>query len=84
MGIFAWLIIGTIAGLLAKAISPGPEPRGAMFTVILGIIGAMVGGFLFSLFGHGGVNGVTMHSILVATLGAIAALSIYKAASPAY
>ena len=84
MGILSWLIVGALAGLLAKALSPGPEPRGAIFTVMLGIIGAMIGGFLFSLFGYGGVNGISMHSILVATLGARAALMVYKAASPAY
>lgn len=84
MGILAWLVVGALAGLLAKAISPGPEPRGAFFTVMLGMVGAVIGGFLFSLFGMGGADGVNLYSIIVATLGAIAALALYKSVSPAY
>ncbi len=79
MGILTWIIIGLIAGALGKLIMPGDDPGGFIVTIILGIVGAFVGGFVFSLFGGAGVTGFNLGSILVATVGAIIVLAIYRA-----
>jgi uncharacterized membrane protein YeaQ/YmgE (transglycosylase-associated protein family) len=79
MGILTWIIVGLIAGALGKLIMPGDDPGGFIVTIILGIVGAFVGGFVFSLFGAGGVTGFNLGSILVATVGAIIVLAIYRA-----
>ena len=80
MGILTWIIIGLIAGALGKLIMPGDDPGGIIVTIILGIVGALLGGFLVNLlFGGAGVTGFNLGSILVATLGAIILLAIYRA-----
>jgi uncharacterized membrane protein YeaQ/YmgE (transglycosylase-associated protein family) len=75
--IIGWIIIGLIAGALAKFVMPGDDPGGFIITIILGIAGALVGGFLAGLIGIGG--GGTLWTILIATLGAIILLAIYRA-----
>jgi uncharacterized membrane protein YeaQ/YmgE (transglycosylase-associated protein family) len=72
-----WIIVGLIAGALAKFIMPGDDPGGFIITIILGIAGAVVGGFLASLIGIGG--GGIIWTIIIATLGAIILLAIYRA-----
>lgn len=79
MGILTWIIVGLIAGALGKLIMPGDDPGGIIVTIILGIVGAIVGGFVFGLFGGGGVTGFNLGSIVVATIGAIIVLAIYRA-----
>ena len=79
MGILTWIIVGLIAGALGKLIMPGDDPGGIIVTIILGIVGAIVGGFVFGLFGGGGVTGFNLGSIIVATIGAIIVLAIYRA-----
>ena len=75
--IMGWIIIGLIAGALGKLIMPGDDPGGIIVTILLGIAGAVVGGFLAGLIGLGG--GGILWTILVATLGAIILLAIYRA-----
>ena len=75
--IIFWIIVGGIAGALAKLIMPGDDPGGFIITIILGIAGALVGGFLASLIGIGG--GGIIWSIIIATIGAIILLAIYRA-----
>jgi uncharacterized membrane protein YeaQ/YmgE (transglycosylase-associated protein family) len=74
--IIGWIIIGLIAGALAKLIMPGDDPGGIIITVLIGIAGAFVGGFLASLIGIGG--GGTIMTIIIATIGAIILLAIYR------
>ena len=72
-------MIGLIAGVLAKWVMPGPDPGGIIITVLIGIVGAFVGGFLVqSLFGGPGITQISLWSILIATLGAIILLAIYR------
>jgi uncharacterized membrane protein YeaQ/YmgE (transglycosylase-associated protein family) len=71
--------VGLIAGLLGKLIMPGDEPGGIIVTILLGIVGAFVGGFVTNLLGFGEVTEFNIWSILVATLGAIILLAIYRA-----
>jgi uncharacterized membrane protein YeaQ/YmgE (transglycosylase-associated protein family) len=78
MGVLAWIVVGLIAGWLAKMISPGPERAGLLATLIIGVIGAIVGGWLFNAFGRAGASGVDLYSIIVATLGAVVFLFIWK------
>ena len=78
MGIIAWIVVGLIAGALAKLIMPGDDPGGIIVTILLGIVGAFVGGFVVNLLGGAGVSGFNLWSIVVATLGAIILLAIYR------
>jgi uncharacterized membrane protein YeaQ/YmgE (transglycosylase-associated protein family) len=82
MGILAWIVVGLIAGALAKLIMPGDDPGGIIVTMLIGIVGAFVGGFVVNLFGGAGVSGFNIWSILVATLGAIILLAIYRLVAP--
>ena len=78
MGIIAWIVLGLIAGGLAKLIMPGRDPGGIIVTMLIGIAGAIVGGFVFSLFGGGGVTGLNLGSIIVAIIGALILLALYR------
>lgn len=71
MEILLWLLLGLIAGWLASVIMRTDSQQGALTDIILGIIGAFVGGFLMNFFGQTGVTGFNVYSILVATLGAV-------------
>ena len=79
MGLLSWIVVGLIAGWLAKMISPGPERAGILATLLIGVIGAIVGGWLFNAFGRAGAGGVDLYSVIVATLGAVVFLFIWKA-----
>ena len=80
MGILSWILLGLVAGALAKAIRPGRDPQGCIITMIIGVIGAVLGGFIATrVLGWGDVNGFNLYSILVATGGAVLALIIYAA-----
>jgi uncharacterized membrane protein YeaQ/YmgE (transglycosylase-associated protein family) len=82
MGILAWIILGLIAGAIAKAIMPGRDPGGFIVTALIGIVGAVIGGFLGNvIFGIGGVSGVDIRSILIAVVGALVLLWIYRMAT---
>jgi uncharacterized membrane protein YeaQ/YmgE (transglycosylase-associated protein family) len=78
MGILAFIVVGLIAGLLARLVIPGRDPGGLIVTALMGIAGAFVGGFLVQLLGGAGVTGINVWSILVATLGAVVLLAIYR------
>lgn len=78
MGLLSWIIVGGLAGLLAQYLAGG-ERSGCLMTVLLGVVGAFVGGFVMSLFGLGDVNGLNVWSIVVATVGAIVLLLIGRA-----
>lgn len=78
MGILTWIILGAIAGVIAKLIMPGNDPGGFIITILLGIAGALVGGFIASALGFGAVTGFNIWSIIIAILGAILLLFIYR------
>ena len=78
MGLISWIVVGLIAGLLARWIMPGSEPGGFIVTGILGMAGAAVGGFAASILGGTGATGFNVWSILVATLGAVLLLFLYN------
>lgn len=78
MGILTWIIVGAIAGAIGKLIMPGDDPGGFIVTILLGIAGAIVGGFIASALGLGAVSGFNFWSIIIAILGAILLLWIYR------
>lgn len=79
MGILAWIVFGLIAGVIAKFIMPGRDGGGFILTCVLGIVGAVVGGWLATMFGYGGdITGFDMHSFIVAVLGAIVVLAVFR------
>ena len=78
MGILSWIIMGLLAGALAKWIMPGKDPGGCIITILLGIGGGLLGGYLGSLLGMGKVDGFNLGSFALATLGAVILLFIYR------
>ena len=78
MGIISWIILGLIAGFIGSKIVDS-QGQGFWLNIALGVIGALVGGFLFSLFGATGVTGLNIWSIIVAVVGAIVVLVVYNA-----
>jgi uncharacterized membrane protein YeaQ/YmgE (transglycosylase-associated protein family) len=78
MSFLAWIILGLVAGFIASKIV-NKSGEGVFLDIILGIVGAVVGGYLFQTFGAAGVSGVNLYSILVAVVGAIVVLFIYHA-----
>ena len=79
MGWLIWIILGLVAGIIAKFIMPGRDPGGFIITIIIGIVGALLGGFISSRLGFGDVTGFNLPSIIIAVLGSILLLVIYRA-----
>jgi uncharacterized membrane protein YeaQ/YmgE (transglycosylase-associated protein family) len=78
MGILSWVILGLLAGALARWIMPVNDKRGWIMTIILGIAGAFVGGFIGSLVGLGSVSGFNIATVITATVGAFVLLFAYN------
>lgn len=78
MGIIAWIILGLVAGFIASKIV-NKTGEGFFLDIALGVVGALVGGFLFSFIGHEGVTGLNLWSLFVAVVGAVVVLLIYRA-----
>ena len=78
MGILAWIIFGLIAGALAKFIMPGDDPGGFIVTTIIGIVGAVIGGFIAVQLGWGDVTGFDLRSFAIAIAGALILLFGYR------
>ncbi len=78
MSIIGWLILGLVAGFIASRIV-NKRGEGLVLDIILGIVGAVVGGFLFSFFGAAPVTGLNIYSMIVAVVGAVVVLLIYHA-----
>jgi len=78
MGIISWIVMGLIVGALAKWIMPGKDPGGIVVTMLIGIAGAFVGGFIGSLVGLGSVTGFNFASVALALGGALLLLYGYR------
>lgn len=78
MGILTWIIFGLIAGAIAKAIHPGKDPGGWIVTIIIGILGAMLGGWIGSMLFGVDVTGFNFSSFLVAIGGSVLLLFLYR------
>ena len=78
MGILTWIVFGLIAGVAAKFLMPGKDPGGIVVTILIGIAGAMVGGWLGMQLGFGSVAGFDIRSMLIAIGGAMVLLFAYR------
>jgi uncharacterized membrane protein YeaQ/YmgE (transglycosylase-associated protein family) len=78
MSFIAWIVLGLISGFIASKIV-NKTGEGLLLDIILGVVGALVGGFLFNQFGMAGVSGVNLYSLLVAIVGAVVLLLLYHA-----
>jgi uncharacterized membrane protein YeaQ/YmgE (transglycosylase-associated protein family) len=78
MGFLSWILLGLIVGVLAKWILPGKDPGGLIVTILLGIVGAVVGGYLATLLGLGAVTGFNLGSLVIAIGGAILVLLVHR------
>ena len=81
MSIIAWIVLGLIAGAIAKMLHPGPDPGGIIMTILIGIVGAVIGGFIGTTFGVGDVSGVNVWSIVLSVAGASVLLIVYRMAT---
>lgn len=79
MSVIVWILLGLVAGWIAKLISRGPEPGGVVGTMLVGIVGALVGGFVWNvLTGNDGYGDFDIGGILIAVIGALIFLAVYK------
>ena len=79
MGILALIVVGLVAGILAKIAMPCPDPGGVILTIVVGIAGAVVGGLIVNaILGRPGVSGFDLPTVLTATLGSILLLVVYR------
>ena len=78
MSILAWIVLGLIAGFIASKIV-NKSGEGFLLDILLGVVGAVVGGYVFQMLGHSGVTGLNIYSLFVAVIGAVLFLVIYHA-----
>jgi uncharacterized membrane protein YeaQ/YmgE (transglycosylase-associated protein family) len=78
MNIIAWLVLGGIAGWIGSLVI-NRRGEGLLLDIVLGVVGAFVGGFLFNMFGAAGVTGFNLYSMIVAVIGAVVVLFVYHA-----
>lgn len=78
MGILSWFILGLVAGIIARIVMPGKDPGGLLLTIIIGITGAFLGGFVASRIGFSSITGFDLRSLIIAVGGAVLLLVIYR------
>lgn len=78
MGILSWIIFGLLAGAVAKLLTPGDDKGGCLLTIILGIAGAAVGGWIGTQLGYGSISGFNLGSFGLAVLGSVILLLIFR------
>ena len=78
MGLFSWILMGLVAGALARFFLPGRDAMGCFMTIFTGVVGAVGGGFIATLLGFGGFQGFDIYSLIIATLGAVLFLLVIR------
>ncbi|MEJ2102512.1 MAG: GlsB/YeaQ/YmgE family stress response membrane protein [Desulfobacterales bacterium] len=78
MGIISWIILGLVVGIIAKFLMPGKDPGGIIVTILLGVAGAIGGGYVSSAIGFGRVTGFDLRSLIIAVCGSLVLLIIYR------
>lgn len=78
LGLISWVLFGLVAGIVAKFLMPGKDPGGCIITSLIGIAGALLGGFIATALGFGGVAAWDLRSFVIAVIGAILLLLIYR------
>lgn len=79
MGILLWIIFGALVGWIASLIMKTDAEQGVVINIVVGIVGALIGGFLMNFFGQTGITGFNLYSLLVAIIGAIVLLAFVRA-----
>jgi uncharacterized membrane protein YeaQ/YmgE (transglycosylase-associated protein family) len=79
MGILAWVVLGLVAGWIASKVMGTDDQQGVIANIAVGVLGAVIGGFLWGLFGADGAVDLTLSGLLIATTGAIVLLALYRA-----
>jgi len=79
MNILLWIVLGAVAGWLASLVMKTGAQQGIVLDIVVGIVGALLGGWIFGLFGAAGVTGFNFYSLLVAFVGAVVLLAIVRA-----
>ena len=78
MGLLSWIVFGLIAGAIAKFLMPGKDPGGCIITIIVGVVGALLGGFVATWLGFGGISGFDFRSFVIAVVGSILLLGLWR------
>ncbi|MDZ7827560.1 MAG: GlsB/YeaQ/YmgE family stress response membrane protein [Gammaproteobacteria bacterium] len=78
MGVLSWIVFGLIAGLIGRVIMPGRDPGGFIVTTAIGILGAVIGGFVGTQLGWGEVTGFDLRSLGIAVVGAVLLLAVFR------
>lgn len=78
-GILSWILFGLVAGVIAKLLMPGRDVGGCILTIVIGIAGALLGGFIATALGFGGISGFDFRSMVIAVIGSILLLLIFRA-----
>jgi len=78
MSILIWILLGGVAGWIASLFMKTDQSQGIIMNIVVGIVGALIGGFVFSFFGAGGVSGFNLYSLLVAVVGAMVLLWVVR------
>jgi len=78
VSLLSWLVVGLVAGWIGSMIV-NRRGEGLIMDILLGVVGAFIGGYLFRLFGHSGVSGINLYSIFVAAVGSMVVLVVYHA-----
>ena len=78
MGILTWIVLGLVVGILAKMIMPGDDPGGFFITILIGIAGALLGGFLSTALDYGPVTGFNLPSVVIAVIGSLILLFLFR------
>lgn len=78
MGILTWILVGLVAGIVAKWIMPGRDPGGLIVTILIGIAGGMIGGFIAAQLNLGSMTGFDIRSLIIAVLGSLLLLFVYR------
>jgi len=81
MGALSWIVFGFLAGLIAKWLTSGSDPKGCIMTIVIGIVGAAVGGWVGTQLGMGSVSGFDLRSLALAVMGSVLLLLVLRAAS---
>ena len=78
MGILSWIVFGLLAGAVAKLILPGSDPGGFLVTMLIGVVGGVLGGWISTAFGGSGISGFDLSSFVWAVIGTLILLVVYR------
>jgi len=79
MSLLAWIVLGLLAGGIAKMLMPGRDPGGCIMTIVIGVVGALLGGWLSTVFGFGGLGGdLDWRNLVIAVLGSFVLLALWR------